>query len=300
MLNKLSCLSAALLLALLFFNGSALAACTNPLVIKDGSGASQNMSVSTNADGGCQYNMSAQALTWGGATLGAATAWGVIPSGSVIGVNANLLTVPSGAYLAGSYAGGALSAGAFAVGSISNGADVAEGSTTDAPCTLPATAAGCSAIALQKATANAASSPLATGTNSIGTVQPGNTPNTVPWLFQGAAAASGGWTPTLFAALSTTVQQVKGTAGQLAMLYCDNPNTSAIYVETFDVASATTVTLGTTVPKQAYYIPATNAAGFSLSGVGDQYILGIKIAVVTAYNGSTAPTTPGNCNVSWN
>jgi hypothetical protein len=110
--------------------------------------------------------------------------------------------------------------------------------------------------------------------------------------------ASGGWTRTLFPALSTTVQTVKGSAGQLGKLYCDNPNATAIYVETFD--SAGTVTLGTTVPTQAYYIPATNAAGFSIPLVGDQYTAAIKIAAVTAYNGSTAPGTPGNCNVSWN
>ncbi len=33
---------------------------------------------------------------WGGATLGAATAWGTAPSGNVQGVNANILTFPSG------------------------------------------------------------------------------------------------------------------------------------------------------------------------------------------------------------
>jgi hypothetical protein len=111
-------------------------------------------------------------------------------------------------------------------------------------------------------------------------------------------SAAGGWTRTLFAGLSTTVQTVKGTAGQLGKLYCDNPNTTAIYVETFDVSG--TVTLGTTAPTQAYYIPATNAAGFSLPLVGDQYANAIKIAAVTTENGGTAPTTPGNCNVSWN
>jgi hypothetical protein len=43
--------------ALSLLTTGAFAACTNPLVIKDGGGSNQNMSVGTAADGGCQYNM---------------------------------------------------------------------------------------------------------------------------------------------------------------------------------------------------------------------------------------------------
>lgn len=116
-------------------------------------------------------------------------------------------------------------------------------------------------------------------------------------LPQALGSTSGGWTPTLFAALSTTVQTVKSSAGQVGKLYCDNPNATPIYVEIFDTVG--TVTLGTTAPKQAYYIPANNAAGFSLALVGDQYLNAIKIAAVTTVNGVTAPGVAGNCNVSW-
>jgi hypothetical protein len=167
------------ILALAWFvvlSGSAFAACSNPLIVKDGNQAFQNMSVSANPlDVNCQYNM--------------------------------------------------------ALGSLSNG-------------------------------------------------------------------AGGGWQKTLFAAISTTVQTVKSSGGQIGKLYCDNPNSSAIYVETFDVSG--TVTLGTTAPTQAYMIPALNAGGFALALIGDQYGNAIKIAAVTSVNGTTAPTTPGNCNVSWN
>jgi hypothetical protein len=212
-------------------------------------------------------------------------------------------SISSGAFASGSISSGAAVSGAFVAGAIAdlahgqgtmaasvpvaiasnqssipvstaNGASVAVGSTTDAPCTLPATTTACSEVAVQKAIANASNSPMPLG------------------------SATGGWNRTLFAGLSTTVKSVKASAGQLAKLYCDNPNTTAIYVETFDTAG--TVTLGTTAPTAAYYIPPTNAAGFSLSLVGDQYTAGIQIAAVTSENGSTAPATPGNCNVSWN
>jgi hypothetical protein len=43
-----------LVFVLLMISGSAWAACTNPLVVKDGTGASQNMSVKTGADSNCQ------------------------------------------------------------------------------------------------------------------------------------------------------------------------------------------------------------------------------------------------------
>lgn len=118
-----------------------------------------------------------------------------------------------------------------------------------------------------------------------------------PFFVSQVPGTSGGWTPTLFAGITNTVQTVKSSAGQVGKLYCDNPNATPIYVETFDVSG--TVTLGTTAPTQAYYVQAASAAGFVLPSVGDQYSNAIKIAVVTTQNGSTAPTVPGNCNVSW-
>lgn len=51
---------------------------------------------------------------------------------------------------------------------VANGADTAEGSTTDAPCTLPASTTACTMEAVAKAIANAASSAIPAGTNVIG------------------------------------------------------------------------------------------------------------------------------------
>lgn len=82
---------------------------------------------------------------------------------------------------------------------IANGADVAEGSTTDAPATTPTTVAPATTIALLKALNNGvtisnfpATQPISgTVTANQGgtwTVQPGNTPNTVPWLVTSSSA----------------------------------------------------------------------------------------------------------------
>ena len=138
---------------------------------------------------------------------------------------------------------------------------------------------------------------LNAGSNIVGKfgidqTTPGTTNGVQPLL-----SATGGWTPKLVTSLGTTVQSVKSSPGQVGKLFCDNPNSSAIYIETFDVAG--TVTLGTTAPTQAYYIPAVSSNGFALPVQGDQYSNAIQIAAVTSVNGTTAPVTPGNCNVSY-
>jgi len=57
-----------------------------------------------------------------------------------------------------------------AAAAIANGASVAQGSTTDTPCTLPSSATACSQVAVEKAIANAVNSPVPAGTNIIGKV----------------------------------------------------------------------------------------------------------------------------------
>ena len=64
-------------------------------------------------------------------------------------------------------AGGGGGGGAVTV---ANGADTAQGSTTDAPCTLPATTTACTLDALSKAIANSVSSAIPAGTAIIGRV----------------------------------------------------------------------------------------------------------------------------------
>ena len=104
------------------------------------------------------------------------------------------------------------------------------------------------------------------------------------------------WSKIKYAAQTTTVQTVKGTAGLLGGYYCYNPNSSVAYLQIFDVASATTVTLGTTVPDLTLGIPATSGANVSL-GNGVSMVLGIKLACTTTATGSTAPASGLDLNV---
>ncbi len=151
-----------------------------------------------------------------------------------------------------------------------------QGTTTDTPTTLPASATAATEIALLKAIANAANSPVPLGT-------------------------TGGWTPKRLSALSTTVTAVKSSAaGQLGMIQCGNTNASQGYVQIFDVATAGGVTLGTTVPNLSIPIAATNTGGYTLSLQGMQFANGIQVAATTTATGSTALGTALDCNAGFN
>jgi hypothetical protein len=106
-------------------------------------------------------------------------------------------------------------------------------------------------------------------------------------------SATGGWTPKLLNGLSTTVVQIKASAGQLALVQCYNPNTSQIYVQLLDSASPT---LGTTTPVASIPVAPGSTGGFTLSGVGVQFANAIQVAATTTATGSTAPTTAPDCN----
>lgn len=101
-------------------------------------------------------------------------------------------------------------------------------------------------------------------------------------------APSTSYSKQMYAAQTTTVRTVKGTGGVLGGWMVYNPNASVAYVQLFDVASATTVTLGTTVPDAFLVIPAASAANV-LDALGIGFTNGIKLAVTTTATGSTAP-----------
>lgn len=104
----------------------------------------------------------------------------------------------------------------------------------------------------------------------------------------GKGSSSNAYQKVKYAAQTTTVQTVKGSAGVLAGWFIYNPNASAAYVQIFDTASA--VTLGTTAPDIILPVPAGSAANvFSEVGVGMSN--GIKLACTTTATGSSAPAT---------
>jgi hypothetical protein len=58
---------------------------------------------------------------------------------------------------------------------------------------------------------------------------------------------------------------VKASAGTFGGYYIYNPNATVAYLQVFDVASATSVTLGTTVPDMIFAIPAASAANIEIT-----------------------------------
>jgi hypothetical protein len=103
-------------------------------------------------------------------------------------------------------------------------------------------------------------------------------------------SATGGWSKIKYAAQTTTVQTPKGTAATFGGYYIYNPNATVAYLQVFDAATATTITLGTTVPDMIFAIPAASAANIEIT-CGVNMTNGIKLACTTTATGSTAPGT---------
>jgi len=139
---------------------------------------------------------------------------------------------------------------------------------------------------------NAITGAIPAGTNQIGSV-------TVLNSIAQSLGTTGGWTTKLLNGLTTTVITVKNAAGQLARIYCYNPNSSVAYIQTFNLTPSS-VTLGTTTPTNSYGIAATSIGGFGSAIVGDQYSAAISVAATTTVKGLTAPNTALDCNASYN
>jgi hypothetical protein len=108
----------------------------------------------------------------------------------------------------------------------------------------------------------------------------------------------------LAAGLTTTVVIVKGialstTPGDVDAVNCGNTNASPAvgYVQFFDAADSTAVTLGTTVPKMVVAIPPAGAGGATFPNGGVFFQNGIKIAATTTAKGNTALGTALDCTV---
>jgi hypothetical protein len=102
----------------------------------------------------------------------------------------------------------------------------------------------------------------------------------------------------VFAAQTTTVRTVKADGGVLTGWMIYNPNSSAAYVQLFDVAGGATVTLGTTVPDLVLGLGATTTVHV-LDGTGISFQNGIKLACTTTATGSSAPSTGVELSVTY-
>lgn len=92
------------------------------------------------------------------------------------------------------------------------------------------------------------------------------------------------------ASLTTTLTVIAAKPSNLSGYNFANPNTSIVYIQLFDAASASGITLGTTAPAVSIAVPAVGVTdSFPTSGVAFQ--LGIVAAATTTATGSTAPTS---------
>lgn len=120
------------------------------------------------------------------------------------------------------------------------------------------------------------------------TVQPGNTPNTAPWLMQSVVGTSGGSTSYHNVVSSgTNGTNVKGSAGQVYDGVISNTSASAVYFRFYDTASAPTV--GTTTVKRTIQVPGNGTVIFSWPN-GLKFTSGIAwgITASVADNDATA------------
>jgi hypothetical protein len=135
------------------------------------------------------------------------------------------------------------------------------------------------------------------------TVQPGNTPNTTPWLVSLQPTTSGG--SSTFSANVTTAGSGAGTGGvavdtspgQIYGYAVYNGNSSVCYMSFFDQTQALT-NLGTTVPKLAIGIPANGGGNVSFAN-GIPFATAITVSATTTRNGSTACSTGLDINVMY-
>ena len=121
------------------------------------------------------------------------------------------------------------------------------------------------------------------------TVQPGNTPNSTPWLVSFQPATSGGWSTSFAATLTNVAVQAKASAGQVGGWYVYNPNTVVSFIQIFN-ATAATVTAGTTTPTMSLGIPASSGANVEFSN-GIAFGTAISYLAATTASGGTNPTT---------
>lgn len=94
-----------------------------------------------------------------------------------------------------------------------------------------------------------------------------------------------------------TLVRVKAGRGHVDKIRCYSLDTADLFIQCFDAAATTDVTLGTTTPTAVFGVPAANGAGtlrgFLLEDFDSddlQFQLGLVVAVTTTPTGNTGPT----------
>lgn len=109
-----------------------------------------------------------------------------------------------------------------------------------------------------------------------------------------AVPTSGGYS-IYSGSIGATATSVKASAGQIYGWYIYNANTSAVYVQIFNVASGS-VSLGSTAPTFSLGIPASGGANVSFPQ-GIAMGTAITVAVTTTRAGSTGPSSTVDLNI---
>lgn len=128
--------------------------------------------------------------------------------------------------------------------------------------------------------------------------------STFPLSVNIVASTTGGWSTyaalggTGNALLTSTAVAIKTSAGALGGVDFVNTGIAAAYVQIFDVASGS-VTLGTTVPKMAKWVPAGGAWEEKFQDEGIAFTTAITVAATTTTTGLTAPSTGINANIEY-
>lgn len=102
--------------------------------------------------------------------------------------------------------------------------------------------------------------------------------------------------PTYDATGTSTAELLVTGAQRLHTVEVENPNTSIVYIQLFDAASAGAVTVGTTTPNITKMVPPGDGStnGVRLLDWGQnppRFNSGIVYAVTTTRSGSGNPTT---------
>lgn len=97
--------------------------------------------------------------------------------------------------------------------------------------------------------------------------------------------------------VTNTSTTINGSGIILDAIHCYNPNAAVAYLQLFNVATGTAITVGTTLPTLSIGIPSTAAdPQLQLTGINVWFNLGVKIAVTTTPTGSTAGGAAIDCN----
>lgn len=104
-------------------------------------------------------------------------------------------------------------------------------------------------------------------------------------------------TPFFDVSVTNVVELLKSGECDLAFIGLKNPNTSEVWLQLFDAASASSVTLGTTTPTLSLPIPGNSSLSQQLNPP-IKFRKGIAYALTTTATGNTAPTNAGTLNAA--